>query len=40
MFSYSDGTHGHGDFNDWDNLDFGFFQTKENRAICFQTKNK
>ena len=26
IFTYSDGTHGSGDFNDWDNLDFSFFK--------------
>jgi len=26
ILSYSDGTHGNGDFDDWDNLDFGFFK--------------
>jgi parallel beta-helix repeat protein len=26
LLSFSDGTHGPGDFNDWDNLDFGFFK--------------
>jgi len=25
-FTYSDGTHGPGDFNDWDNIDFSFFK--------------
>ncbi len=25
-FSFSDGTNGRGDFNDWDNLDFSFFK--------------
>jgi hypothetical protein len=24
--SYSDGTHGYGDFNDWENLNFSFFK--------------
>jgi len=26
LLSYSDGTHGKRDFNDWDNLDFGYFK--------------
>ena len=26
IFDYSDGTHGQGDFNDWENLDFVFFK--------------
>jgi len=26
IIDYSDGTHGKGDFNDWDNLDFTFFK--------------
>ena len=26
MLDYSDGTHGYGDFDDWDNLDFTFFK--------------
>jgi hypothetical protein len=26
LLSFSDGTHGIGDFNDWDKLDFGFFK--------------
>jgi len=26
IFSYSDGSHGIGDFNDWENIDFSFFK--------------
>jgi parallel beta-helix repeat protein len=26
IFTYSDGSHGKGDFDDWSNIDFGFFQ--------------
>ena len=30
-FSYSDGTGGYGDFNDWDNIDFTFFKESKFR---------
>ena len=26
IFTFSDGTHGYGDFDDWSNLDFAFFK--------------
>jgi len=26
IFTFSDGTHGYGDFDDWSNIDFGFFK--------------
>ncbi len=29
LFSYSDGTHGRGDFNDWEHLKLGFFKQSE-----------
>ncbi|MDH7506610.1 MAG: pectinesterase family protein [Candidatus Thermoplasmatota archaeon] len=32
IFTFSDGTHGFGDFNDWNNLDFSFFKN-----TCFKT---
>jgi parallel beta-helix repeat protein len=35
LFSYSDGTNGFGDFDDWDHLDFGFFKNTH-----FELKNK
>jgi len=33
IFSYSEGTHGRGDFNDWDNLDFSFFKNSDFRRL-------
>ncbi|MCK4995800.1 MAG: right-handed parallel beta-helix repeat-containing protein [Thermoplasmatales archaeon] len=32
ILSYSDGSHGRGDFNDWENLDFGYFKNTVNES--------
>jgi len=31
LFSYSDGAHGHGDFNDWKYMSFSFFKNSDFR---------
>lgn len=40
IFSFSDGNHGYGDFNDWDNLDFKFFQNSNFNWLKNQEKQK
>jgi parallel beta-helix repeat protein len=37
IFSYSDGTHGTGDFDDWENLDFSFFKNSSFESYSYKS---